>query len=216
MAKEKKVSKRKVEETLVTEVTTEEVTKKSKKHKKEKRKVEDCDDQDSRATSKEKKSKHKSEKKKKKSKKDKKASSEEKSESPSHESPKSQEASDKNMKCEKVDVKPDSNSAGWTDWNKTSFGGDAARKEKFLKLMGAKKPASSDTQNEAAMPTKKGLFGSLKSSLFQPKTSAGSYGTSSLSEQTQQKIQSDLEHQFEEGLKFKKNMQRGARRGLGA
>lgn len=112
--------------------------------------------------------------------------------------------------------KQEDSTSGWTDWNKTSFGGDAARKEKFLKLMGAKKSAPSDSKNGAAAPAKKGLFGSLKSSLFQPKASASGLGSSSLSEQAQKKIQADLEHQFEEGLKFKKNMQSGSKRGLGA
>lgn len=91
--------------------------------------------------------------------------------------------------------------AGWNDWNKASFDGDDQKKNKFLRLLGAKKSAPAATQ--AFVPAKKsggGLYGGLKSAI---------------DEDEKQRISNDLEKQFDHGLQFRKQMQMGRRGGLG-
>lgn len=94
--------------------------------------------------------------------------------------------------------------AGWNDWNKASFDGDDAKKNKFLRLLGAKKSTSA-TATQAFVPAtvKKsggGLYGGLKSAI---------------DEDEKQRISNDLEKQFDHGLQFRKQMQMGRRGGLG-
>lgn len=84
---------------------------------------------------------------------------------------------------------------GWNNWDKASFGGDDAKKDKFLRLLGAKK-SSSDNQEKK----KGGLYGSLKSAI---------------DEDENHRISHDLEKQFDHGLQFRKQMQKGRRGGLG-
>ncbi|CAO3585833.1 unnamed protein product [Absidia cylindrospora] len=99
-------------------------------------------------------------------------------------------------------------SGGWNDWNKASFGGDQEKKNKFLRLLGAKKPANDTTEPKdesaasASMPKQKkgGLFGSLKSAI---------------DEDEGDRIRGDLEKQFQDGLQFRKQQQMGRRGGLG-
>ncbi|KAI9263733.1 small acidic protein family-domain-containing protein [Sporodiniella umbellata] len=85
-------------------------------------------------------------------------------------------------------------SGGWNNWNKASFDGDDEKKNKFLKLMGAKKHTGPTEQKKG------GLFGSLKSSIDIDES---------------RRISNDLEKQFDHGLQFRKQMQKGRRGGLG-
>jgi len=81
--------------------------------------------------------------------------------------------------------------------------------------MGAKKPTNGST-NQLNSSSKKGLFGSLSSSSFQPNVFPNSVRSNSLAAINQKKIASDLEHQFETAQRMKKNLQRGVKRGIGA
>lgn len=89
--------------------------------------------------------------------------------------------------------------AGWNDWNKASFDGDDAKKNKFLRLLGAKKPTA---PSQSFTPAKKsgGLYGGLKSAI---------------DEDEKERITNDLEKQFDSGLQLRKQMQMGRRGGLG-
>ncbi|KAI8997513.1 hypothetical protein BDB01DRAFT_901888 [Pilobolus umbonatus] len=89
--------------------------------------------------------------------------------------------------------------AGWNNWNKASFGGDDAKKDKFMKLLGAKKKVD---LAQSFQPAKKssGLYGGLKSAI---------------DEDEKERIASDLTKQFDDGLQFRKQMQMGRRGGLG-
>ncbi|OZJ04048.1 hypothetical protein BZG36_03564 [Bifiguratus adelaidae] len=88
--------------------------------------------------------------------------------------------------------------AGWNDWSKATFEGDASRQDKFLRLLGGKKKDS----------TGKGLFGSL-----QP--SGTSTFDSAIDANVAKRIEQDMTKQFEDGLKFRKQKQMGKRGGLG-
>ncbi|ORZ10833.1 hypothetical protein BCR42DRAFT_422116 [Absidia repens] len=100
-------------------------------------------------------------------------------------------------------------SGGWNDWNKASFGGDQQKKNKFLRLLGAKKPTNDTTEpkdegaTSVSTPKQKkkgGLFGSLKSAI---------------DEDEGDRIRGELEKQFQDGLQFRKQQQMGRRGGLG-
>ncbi|ELR17096.1 uncharacterized protein ACA1_057300 [Acanthamoeba castellanii str. Neff] len=91
----------------------------------------------------------------------------------------------------------DQGGAGWNNWEASSFGDDA-RKNKFLRLMGAKKTEDNPSQP----PQKKGLFGSLRASSA-PEPSA-------IDSSTEQKITHDLTSQFQDALQ-----RRNCRGGIG-
>lgn len=84
-------------------------------------------------------------------------------------------------------------SGRWNDWTKASFGGDDAQKNKFLRLLGAKKAG-----NEA----------SGSGSSFSNQSSA-------IDDSVNQKMSKDLEKQFQDGLKMRKQGYGGKRGGLG-
>lgn len=92
----------------------------------------------------------------------------------------------------------DQGGAGWNNWEASSFGDDA-RKNKFLRLMGAKKTGDTPSQP----PQKKGLFGSLRASTAAPEPSA-------IDSSTEQKITHDLASQFQDAL-----LRRNCRGGIG-
>lgn len=92
----------------------------------------------------------------------------------------------------------ESSSGRWNDWSKASFGGDDAQKNKFLRLLGAKKAG-----NDTAPSPHTGLGDSPQSS-----HSAIDTGFS-------QRINQDLEKQFQDGLKMRKQQFGGKRGGLG-
>ncbi|ORX50887.1 hypothetical protein DM01DRAFT_1337485 [Hesseltinella vesiculosa] len=79
---------------------------------------------------------------------------------------------------------------GWNDWNKASFGGDMAQKNKFMRLLGAKKQQPSTAQPSS----------SIKSAIDADEGS---------------RISNNLEKQFNDGLQFRKQQQMGRRGGLG-
>lgn len=83
---------------------------------------------------------------------------------------------------------------GWNNWNNASFNGDDAKKNKFLRLMGAKKTGNQPEKKKG------GLYGGLKSAI---------------DEAENHRISHDLEKQFDHGLQFRKQMQKGRHGGLG-
>ncbi|KAJ3276375.1 hypothetical protein HDV01_004998 [Terramyces sp. JEL0728] len=116
----------------------------------EKRKAEDEEKKKEKKEKSEKKErkerKEKKEKSEKKDKKDKKDKKETKSVSP--------EPTEKQDKLEKAADKP----KAWNDWTKSNFDGDADRKNKFLRLLGGKKPENqslTSTNNQSAITQEK-------------------------------------------------------------
>ncbi|KAI8578872.1 hypothetical protein K450DRAFT_244903 [Umbelopsis ramanniana AG] len=89
-------------------------------------------------------------------------------------------------------------SGRWNDWSKASFGGDDAQKNKFLRLLGAKKAG-----NDAAPTPHAGLGDSSQSS------------HSAIDAGFKQRMNQDLEKQFQDGLKMRKQQFGGKRGGLG-
>lgn len=184
------------------------IDKKEKKVKKEKK---EKLDKASKKSKKERKDKDKSSKKDKKERKDKDKSSKKDKKRKHSESDSEEEfvVHKKNKVAEPVVVEskpqaPVEATAGWNDWNKASFDGDDAKKNKFLRLLGAKK-SSPATATQAFVPAsgKKsggGLYGGLKSAI---------------DEDEKKRISNDLEKQFDHGLQFRKQMQMGRRGGLG-
>lgn len=84
-------------------------------------------------------------------------------------------------------------SGGWNDWTKASFGGDDAQKNKFLRLLGAKKTGNMTSTS----------------------TEAGSSHQSAIDDNVNQKMNQDLEKQFQDGLKMRKQQYGGKKGGLG-
>jgi hypothetical protein len=88
-------------------------------------------------------------------------------------------------------------SGRWNDWTKASFGGDDAQKNKFLRLLGAKKAGnSSSTATEGPSHTQQ-------------------HQSSAIDDNVNQKMNQDLEKQFQDGLKMRKQQYGGKRGGLG-
>ncbi|KAJ8663350.1 hypothetical protein O0I10_000589 [Lichtheimia ornata] len=92
-------------------------------------------------------------------------------------------------------------SGGWNNWNKASFGGDQQQKDKFLRLLGAKKASNQPSERQQTKKSGGGLYGSLKSAI---------------DEDEKHRISNDLQKQFEDGLRFRKQQQMGRRGGLGS
>ncbi|CAM0139580.1 hypothetical protein VKS41_004602 [Umbelopsis sp. WA50703] len=184
--------------------------KKSKKEKKEKKAVEEVVEE------KEAKPKKQKEKKDKKIKKDKKSSKEKdtkdkKSKKEKKEKKRKRESEsdvDVDAANEPVDSKPakkvaqeappaaateETASGRWNDWTKASFGGDDAQKNKFLRLLGAKK-SGNETSGSG---------------------SNYSNQSSAIDDNVNQKMSKELEKQFQDGLKMRKQSYGGKRGGLG-
>ncbi|ORY92281.1 small acidic protein family-domain-containing protein [Syncephalastrum racemosum] len=91
---------------------------------------------------------------------------------------------------------------GWNNWSKATFGGDASKQDKFMRLLGAKKGGKNDstssTSGNGSESKKKSLYGSLKSAI---------------DEDENQRITNDLEKQFRSGIHFRQSNRRG---GLGS
>ncbi|TPX64519.1 hypothetical protein SpCBS45565_g05803 [Spizellomyces sp. 'palustris'] len=81
----------------------------------------------------------------------------------------------------------------WNDWSQASFEGDAARKNKFLRLLGAKK-ASNDTTVS---------------------TTSVDAPTSAIQAEVGKKIEHDIVNQFEQGRAIQQKLRQGRRVGLG-
>jgi hypothetical protein len=156
--------------------------KKTKKKKGKKKAKKDSDDADKSGESKKKKKKKDKKKKQKKEKQQEKTTNDNAGEKEEKEPPAKEEK-----------AAPSADSAGWNDWQASSFE-DEQRKSKFLRLMGAKKPGA---QNQP--PKGKGLFGSLRPS--EP---------SAINATTAEKITHDLASQFDSALQ-----RRNFRGGLG-
>lgn len=109
------------------------------------------------------------------------------------ESPGGTEKSTKKYKKEPRIEEEDSQVKGTDQWNTSALSGDAARKDKFRRLLGAGKVNSADKTN-------KSFKGERSSSKSMVDISA---------------IEDDLERQFEAGVRMKHDGQ-GKRRGLGA
>ncbi|KAJ1993761.1 hypothetical protein H4R33_000553 [Dimargaris cristalligena] len=87
--------------------------------------------------------------------------------------------------------------SSWTDWSQADFGANDKRKNKFLRLMGAKKTPEVNPTNP-----KKNLLGTL--------AGAGSSDTTaSLSRSAVAKVNQNLSQQFTQGLQMRKNRQGG-------
>jgi hypothetical protein len=84
-------------------------------------------------------------------------------------------------------------SGRWNDWTKASFGGDDAQKNKFLRLLGAKK-SGNETSGSG---------------------SNYSNQSSAIDDNVNQKMSKELEKQFQDGLKMRKQSYGGKRGGLG-
>ncbi|KAJ3277327.1 hypothetical protein HK104_003398 [Borealophlyctis nickersoniae] len=85
---------------------------------------------------------------------------------------------------------------GWNDWSKASFDGNAARHEKFLRLLGAKKgtsPASPAASPAASSPPAK----------------------TAINKSFEKKMEKDMVEQFEKGREITQKMRQGKRGGLG-
>ncbi|KAH8556824.1 small acidic protein family-domain-containing protein [Umbelopsis sp. PMI_123] len=91
----------------------------------------------------------------------------------------------------------ESNSGRWNDWTKASFGGDNAQKNKFLRLLGAKKGSSTTSSPQTTLGESSGTSHSAIDAGFS------------------QKMNQDLEKQFQDGLKMRKQQYGGKRGGLG-
>ncbi|RKP05781.1 small acidic protein family-domain-containing protein, partial [Thamnocephalis sphaerospora] len=101
-----------------------------------------------------------------------------------------------------VEARESASSAGgssWNDWSQADFSGDAARKDKFMRLLGAKKaPAGGST-------ARKGLYGSLQ---------AGTSGTA-INSNVAQQMEQHMEQQFAAGIRARKDRFHGGPSGLG-
>ncbi|KNC96394.1 uncharacterized protein SPPG_08293 [Spizellomyces punctatus DAOM BR117] len=81
----------------------------------------------------------------------------------------------------------------WNDWSQASFEGDAARKNKFLRLLGAKKAS-----NDAIIST-----------------TSSNAPTSAIQAEVGKKIEHDIVNQFEQGRAIQQKLRQGRRVGLG-
>lgn len=193
-------------------VSNKEDSKKKKKTSKKAKKAPSSEDEAEKSSEskskKEKKASKKEKKEKKKSKKEKKAkknkgtTAEEKEKASNGDSAKEKEvetgASSATSASSNGGASDQGGAAGWNNWEASSFGDDA-RKNKFLRLMGAKKTGDTPSQP----PQKKGLFGSLRASTAAPEPSA-------IDSSTEQKITHDLTSQFQDALQ-----RRNCRGGIG-
>ncbi|KAK9719263.1 hypothetical protein K7432_004897 [Basidiobolus ranarum] len=196
--------KRKHEEEDSPKTTGEEQVKKEKLKKKDKKEKKDKKDK-----KKEKKEKEEDveSKKDKKSKKKQKEKSKSKTEG-SKKKHKSNSSTESSSEDESINEKPSKSSeavseGSWNNWSAASFANDE-RKDKFLRLLGAKKSGEKEGK-------KKGLFGSLGKL---PSSSADDTANSAIDADYAKKVNSALEKQFENGLKLRKQQFKG-RGGLG-
>ncbi len=98
----------------------------------------------------------------------------------------------------------ESNSGKWNDWTASSFESDE-RKNRFLRLMGAKKTETCSANTKG----KKGLFGGLTASGSTSSSSSAAL-PSAINNNVAKEINNNLESQFDDAL-----WRRGARGGIG-
>ncbi|KAJ1981586.1 hypothetical protein H4R34_002010 [Dimargaris verticillata] len=91
----------------------------------------------------------------------------------------------------------------WVDWSKADFGQNAARKDKFLRLLGAKKPNA--TNDSTLVPSTTSGNGAPQSDT----------ATSMLSRGHVRQVEHNLEQQFSKGIQQRKQAMRGRKSGLG-
>ncbi|OMJ21177.1 hypothetical protein AYI70_g3623 [Smittium culicis] len=97
-----------------------------------------------------------------------------------------------------ADAGLNSGSTKWNQWEKSSFANDA-RKNKFLRLMGAKKNGIDANASAAGKPA----------------TESSNTYTSAIEASTNREISSNLEKQFQMGLEMRKMKNRGRNVGFG-
>ncbi|OUM63386.1 hypothetical protein PIROE2DRAFT_10107 [Piromyces sp. E2] len=184
---------------------------KEKKYKDKKEKHKDKKEKKEKKDKKDKKEKHKD-------KKDKKEKKDKKDKKEKHKDKEVKEKKEKEKEEEKKEIKPETSNSGsghWNDWSKATFHGDTQKKEKFLRLLGAKKSENKDastTDSSTPAGKKKGLFGSLKAS----SNSSGYQNQSAIDDKFSRKMENDMEKQFEMARQFQLGRKKGKRMALGS